>query len=379
MKILHTSDWHLGKKVNNFPMLEDQKYILDQIVAIVQEERPDAIIIAGDVYHTSTPAAEAVSVLDHYISRLHALCGHVFVLSGNHDSAERIAFGSEIMGANGVHFSQVFSATPQQISLRDEHGEVHFYMLPFVRPMDVRSAFANDEQDQPIDSYDAAIRKAIEAMQPDYTQRNILIAHQYIQGAERCDGEETVGGLDEVDAAIVKDFDYVALGHLHGPQHVQYPHIRYSGSPLKYSFSEVAHRKSVTLIECGEKGNLSIRERYLTPLHDWSDLRGTYDELMSEAFYKDKGLQHHYVRITLTDENDIVDAMRKLQSVYPLAVTLQYDNTRTRSAQDTSMAEQVDEMTPMQIVSEFYAKQNGQPMTAEQENMMSDLINSLFA
>ena len=378
MKILHTSDWHLGKRVNNFPMLEDQKYILEQIVAIVQEERPDAIIIAGDVYHTSTPAAEAVSVLDHYISRLHALCGHVFVLSGNHDSAERIAFGSEIMGANGVHFSQVFSATPQHISLRDEHGEVHFYMLPFVRPMDVRSAFANDEQDQPIDSYDAAIRKAIEAMQPDYTQRNILIAHQYIQGAERCDGEETVGGLDEVDAAIVKDFDYVALGHLHGPQDVQYPHIRYSGSPLKYSFSEVAHRKSVTLIECGEKGDLTIHERYLNPLHDWSDLRGAYDELMSEAFYKDKGLQHHYVRITLTDENDVVDAMRKLQSVYPLAVTLQYDNTRTRSAQDTSMAEQVDEMTPMQIVSEFYAKQNGQPMTAEQENMMSDLINSLF-
>jgi len=378
MKILHTSDWHLGKKVNNFPMLEEQRYILDEIVAIVQEERPDVIIIAGDVYHTSTPAADAVSLLDHYISALHALCGHVFVLAGNHDSAERIAFGAAIMNDNGVHFSQVFSATPQQVTLTDAFGEVHFYMLPFVRPMDVRAALADEPQDEPIDSYDAAIRKAIDAMQPDYTQRNILIAHQYIQGAERCDGEETVGGLDEVDAAIVQHFDYVALGHLHGPQHVQFPHIRYSGSPLKYSFSEVHHRKSVTIIECNEKGNLSLRERYLTPLHDWSDLRGTYDELMSEAFYKDKGYNRHYVRITLTDENDVVDAMRKLQSVYPLAVTLQYDNTRTRSAQDTSMAEQVEEMTPIEIVREFYAKQNGQPMSSEQENMMSDLINNLF-
>ena len=381
MKILHTSDWHLGKRVNNFPMLEDQRYILNEIVGIVKEEKPDVIIIAGDVYQTSTPAADAVSLLDEYLNQLHALCKHIFILSGNHDSAERIAFGAEIMNQTGVHFSHVFSSNPQKITLKDEYGDVNIFMLPFVRPIDVRTVYAKEltESGQTIESYDDAVRKAIDAMAPDYSQRNILIAHQYFKGGERCEGEDSVGGLDEVDADIVKNFDYVALGHLHGPQPVQqYPYIRYSGSPLKYSFSEVKHRKSVSIIECNGKNRLSVRERELKPLHDWSDLRGTYDELMAESFYKDKGYTNNYVRITLTDEIDVVDAMRKLQSVYPLAVTLQYDNTRTRTTQDTSMAEHAEEMAPMEIVTEFFEKRNGQSMTAEQAKIMSDLINDIF-
>lgn len=378
MKILHTSDWHLGKRVNDFPMLDDQKYILNEIVRVVKEEKPDVIIIAGDVYQTSTPAAEAVSLMNEYINQLHALCKHIFVLSGNHDSAERIAFGAEIMNQTGVHFSQVFNSKPQKITLRDEYGDVNIYMLPFVRPVDVRAVYENEleESDQTIETYDAAVQKAIDAMAPDYSQRNILVAHQYFKGGERCEGEDSVGGLDDVDAEIVKNFDYVALGHLHRPQHVQqYPHIRYSGSPLKYSFSEVNHQKSVSIIECNEKGNLTIRERELIPLHDWIDIRGKYDELMSEQFYRGKGYENKYVRITLTDEDDIVDGMKKLKGVYPLAMSLEYDNTRTRTESKVGIGD--IQKKPLELIEEFFEKQNGQAMNGDQHELVTNLINKL--
>ena len=240
-------------------MLNDQEYILDQIVRIVEKERPDVVLISGDVYNTSTPSAEAVHLLDRFITNLNAVCNHIFILPGNHDSAERLAFGSEIMSKNGVYFSQTFSANPQKITLNDSNGEVNIYLLPFVRPIDVRYAFKDDSDLPAITTYDDAIRKSIEAMQPDYTQRNILIAHQYIKNGNRCDGEESIGGLDEVDADIVKDFDYVALGHLHRPQQVQYPHIRYSGSPLPMGFGEVGQQKKVCLVEC-EGRNVSVRQ-----------------------------------------------------------------------------------------------------------------------
>ena len=381
MKILHTSDLHIGKRVNEFSMIEDQKYILERIENIVKEEQPDLVLIAGDVYNSATPSAEAVGLLNDFITHLHSLCGHIVVLSGNHDSAERLAFGAEIMRQNGVYFSQTFSRTPQKITIPDDHGDVHIYLLPFVRPIDVRSAYkeALETSGEQIESYDEAVAKAVEAMHPDYSQRNILVAHQYIKGGERCEGEDVVGGLDEVDVEIVKNFDYVALGHLHRPQHVQYQHVRYSGSPLKYSFSEVQNKKSVSIIELNEKGDMDIYEREMVPLHDWADLRGTYDELMSEAFYGGKGYENQYVRLTLTDEDEVVDAMNKLRNVYPLAMVLQYDNTRTRHVQETVEAENVENKSPLELVGEFFEKQNGQPMNEAQNELITNLINEIFA
>ena len=379
MKILHTSDLHIGKRVNEFSMIEDQRYILERIENIVKEEQPDVVLIAGDVYNSATPSAEAVSLLNDFITHLHSLCRYVVILSGNHDSAERLAFGAEIMRQNGVYFSQTFSQLPQKITIPDEHGDVHIYLLPYVRPIDVRSAYKESlETGEQIESYDEAIAKAVEAMHPDYTQRNILVAHQYFNGGERCDGEDVVGGLDEVNAEIVKNFDYVALGHLHRPQYVQYKHVRYSGSPLKYSFSEVHNKKSVSLIELNEKGDMAIHERDLVPLHDWADLRGTYDELMSEAFYGGKGYENQYVRLTLTDEDEVVDAMNKLRNVYPLAMVLQYDNTRTRHTQEIVEAENVENKSPQELVSEFFEKQNGQPMNEAQSELVTSLINEIF-
>lgn len=380
MKILHTSDLHIGKRVNEFSMIDDQRYILERIENIIKEELPDVVLIAGDVYNSSTPAADAVSLLDDFITHLHSLCRYVVILSGNHDSAERLAFGAEIMRKNGVYFSQTFNKTPQEITVSDEHGDVHIYLLPFVRPIDVRSAYkeALETSDEQIESYNDAITKAVETMHPDYSQRNILVAHQYIRGGERCDGEDVVGGLDEVDVEIVKNFDYVALGHLHRPQSVQYKHVRYSGSPLKYSFSEVENKKSVSIIELNEKGNIDIRERDLVPLHDWADLRGTYDELMSEDFYGGKGYENQYVRLTLTDEDEVVDAMNKLRNVYPLAMVLQYDNTRTRHNQEMVEAENVEDKSPQELVSEFFEKQNGQLMNEAQNELIAKLINEIF-
>ena len=381
MKILHTSDLHIGKRVNEFSMIDDQRYILERIENIVKEEQPDVVLIAGDVYNSATPSSEAVSLLNDFITHLHSLCRYVVILSGNHDSAERLAFGAEIMRQNGVYFSQTFSQIPQKITIPDEYGDVNIYLLPFVRLIDVRSAYKEELEStgEQVESYDAAIGKAIEAMHPDYSQRNILVAHQYIKGGERCDGEDVVGGLDEVDVEIVKDFDYVALGHLHRPQHVQYSHVRYSGSPLKYSFSEVNNKKSVSIIELNTKGNMVIRERDLVPLHDWADLRGTYDELMSEAFYDGKGYENQYVRLTLTNEDEVVDAMKKLRNIYPLAMVLQYDNTRTRHNQEIVEAENVENKTPMELVSEFFEKQNGQPMNEAQSELVTNLINEIFA
>ena len=300
----------------------------------------------------------------------------MFLISGNHDSAERLSFGAEIMSQNGVYFSKMFNREPQKVSVSDQFGAVNIYMLPFITPIDVRAVFKDDleQTGEQIDSYDAAVKKAIDAMHPDYTQRNILVAHQYIKNGERCDGEDSIGGVDDVDAAIVKDFDYVALGHLHRSQYMQYPHIRYSGSPLKYSFSEVNNKKGLAIIELNEKGNIVIRERELIPLHDWKDLRGTYDELMSESFYKGKGYESTYVRITLTDEDDIVEAVKKLRGVYPLLLDLQYDNTRTQHNAGAVFADNIKEKTDMELVSEFFEKQNGQPMNSEQTELVDKLI-----
>ncbi len=380
MKILHTSDLHIGKRVNEFSMIDDQKYILQRIEQIVAEEEPDVVVIAGDVYNSATPSAEAVVLLSDFITQLHARCPHVVILSGNHDSAERLAFGSAIMRRNGVYFSQPFSPAPQKLTIPDAYGEVNIYLLPFVRPIDVRSAFkdALEDRGEPMERYDEAVAKAVEAMKPDYSARNILVAHQYIQGGERCEGEDVVGGLDEVDVEIVRQFDYVALGHLHRPQHVQYKHVRYSGSPLKYSFSEVQNTKSVSIIELSEKGRTTIRERELVPLHDWADLRGTYDELMSEAFYGGKGYENMYVRLTLTDEDEVVDAMNKLRNVYPLAMVLQYDNTRTRHNQQCVETEHVENKSPQELVCEFFEKQNGQPMNEAQSELVTNLIQAIF-
>lgn len=375
MKLIHLSDLHIGKRVNEYSMLEDQRYILTQIVGIIDEAKPDAVIIAGDVYDKPVPSAEAVALFDEFLFKLSKRNLQVFVLSGNHDSAERIAFASRLIEKSGIYMSPVYDGTVTPVTLSDENGELDVYMLPFVKPSHVRRFYEKDD----IVSYTDAVRVAINNMNIDKNHRNLLITHQFVTGSSRCDSEEiSVGGADNVDAAVFEDFDYVALGHIHGPQNCGSERIRYCGTPLKYSFSEANHNKSVTVVELFEKGNLKVDTIPLTPLRDMKEIKGKYDEIMSRDFYEGTTYTDDYMHITLTDEEDIFDALGKLRIVYKNLMKLDYDNKRTRSSTIIKDAGDVDNKSQIELFSDFYEMQNNQPMSDEQQNFVLELIEKIW-
>lgn len=380
MKFIHISDLHIGKRVNERTLLEDQKHILDQICGIVDTNSPDAVLMAGDIYDKPVPSAEAVTLFDDFLVRLSSLVPHILITSGNHDSAERIAFGARIMDSRGIHLSPVYDGDVSPVTLTDRFGSVNIYMLPYLRPAQVRHILPDEEKEE-VDSYDAAVRKAVERMGIDTVQRNILMTHQFVTGALRSESEDiNVGGLDNVDASAFYDFDYVALGHLHRPQDCcEDGRIRYCGSPMKYSFSEVNDLKSVTLVELEDKGRMTRMLIPLVPLHDWHDLRGTYEELTSRPFYAGTPYQEDYVRITLTDETDIPDAVGKLRTIYRNLMELRYDNRRTRagSAAVTGRV-RAERKTPFELFAELYAKQNGGSMDEEQETYIRKTIKEIW-
>ncbi len=375
MKLIHLSDLHLGKRFGEYSMLEEQAYVLKKILAVVSEEKPQAVLIAGDVYDKSVPSAEAVSLFDDFLVSLTRLTPEIFVISGNHDSPERIAFGSRIMDARGVHMSPVYAGRVEPIPLEDEYGTVDFFMLPFIKPAHVRRFHEGEE----IATYTDAVRRAIADMDVDPARRSVLLTHQFVTGASRSESEETpVGGLDNVDAEVFDAFDYVALGHIHSPQNCGSERIRYCGTPLKYSFSEAKDRKSVTVAELREKGSLTVRTVELVPRHDLVELKGSYDELTLRAFYENTTWQEDYVHVTLTDEEDIPDAIGKLRVVYHRIAKLDYDNRRTRSDAAITGAADVESKTPLELYSDFFELQNNAPMSDEQRAYMASLIEEVW-
>ncbi len=375
MKLMHLSDLHLGKRVNEFPMLEDQKYLLlGEILSMVDAERPDAVLIAGDVYDKPTPPAEAVQLLDDFLFQLTRRQVQIMMISGNHDSAERIAFGGRLMEHSGVHLSRVYNGKVEPVTLKDQWGEVRFYLLPFLKPVHVRSAL----QDEQIGTYTEALRAAISGMQVDNTKRNVLLTHQFVTGAEKCDSEEvSVGGTDHVDTSVFDAFDYVALGHIHMPQKAGRETIRYCGSPLKYSFSEAKREKSVTMVDMGEKGQIHLRMLPLHPLHDLREIRGTYMEVTAKSFYEGT-CTDDYLHITLTDEEDVPNAMGKLRVIYPNLMKLDYNNRRTSMITHLEEGADVEHLSPMELFAQFYEKQNNQPMNQEQEDYMRRKMEQIW-
>jgi len=360
MRILHLADLHIGKRVNGFSMLEDQKYILNQILGIVKERQTEVVLIAGDVYDKAIPSAEAVEVFDDFLTKLVEAKQKVLLISGNHDSEERLAFASQVMKKSGVYFAPVFSGDIEKVTLQDEYGDIHFYMLPYRKPAKV------------VEVLEKLLNEKI-----DKTERNILLAHQFLTGATPSESEEfSVGGIENIDAQMFEDFDYVALGHIHRAQQVGKEYIRYAGTPLKYSFSEVNHKKSVTIVEIKEKGNIEIELLPLKPLRDMRDLKGTYMELTARENYQDADT-NDYVHITLTDEEDIIDVIAKLRVIYPNLMKLDYDNTRTRSRQNICMEEQVEQKSPMELFSDFYLQQNNQEMTKEQYEFAKQILEKI--
>ncbi len=374
MKFIHLSDLHLGKRVHEYSMIEDQKHILNQIIDIIDNEKPDGVLIAGDVYDKPIPSADAVQLFDDFLVKLAQRKLEVFVISGNHDSPERISFGSRIMSAGGIHLSPVYNGEIEPFTMTDEHGKLNVYMLPFVKPANVR-CFSDDE----INSYTDAIRVAIEKMNINPTERNILVAHQYVTGAARSASEEiSVGGLDNVDATVFEQFDYVALGHLHSPQNCGSEKIRYCGTPLKYSFSEVKDEKSVTVVEFLEKGTVSYKTVKLTPQHELVELRGTYEQLTAKSYYEHKTWQEDYTHIILTDEDDIPDAIGKLRVIYHNLMKLNYDNKRTQTSGEIKSIDGIENKTPLELFGDFYAMQNNQQMSNEQTEFMKKLIENIW-
>ena len=397
MKLLHISDLHLGKRLNEFNLLEDQEYILNQILDIAKAEEPDGILIAGDVYDKSIPSAEAVSLFDKFLTRLAGMEFDnnkklkIFIISGNHDSAERVAFGADLIKNSGVYISPVYDGNISPVELQDEYGKVYVYMLPFIKPVHVREALRKiyknqktDEEikqeiDDKIKNYTDAARAAVSRMGIDKTARNILIAHQYITGATRSDSEMiSVGGLDNIDGNIFDDFDYVALGHLHRPQSVGRESVRYCGTPLKYSFSEKDQKKSVTVIELAAKGDILIKTADLIPKRDLRELRGFYQDLTLRENYKNINTDD-YIRIILTDENEIPDAMIKLRGIYKNLMEIQYDNKRGKAKADLGGGANPERRSPMEIFKKFYKDQNNCELSPEQEKYASELMESIWA
>ncbi|MCI9449689.1 MAG: exonuclease SbcCD subunit D [Clostridiales bacterium] len=375
MKFIHLSDLHLGKRINEYSMIEDQEYILTKIINIIDDENPDGVLIAGDIYDKSIPSAEAVQLFDNFLTRLSERKVQVFIISGNHDSPERMSFASRLIDKSGIHIASAYNGKTKPYTITDKYGDLNVFMLPFVKPSNVRRFFENET----VDSYTDAMRIAISQMNIDSNQRNILITHQFVTGASRSESEDvSVGGSDNVDASVFDEFDYVALGHIHSPQNCSSERIRYCGTPLKYSFSEAKDNKSVTVVELCQKGNLTITSIPLSPMHDMIEIKGNYNDIMLKSYYENTSYQEDYIHITLTDEEDIPDAIGKLRTVYHNLMKLDYDNMRTKCNNSASEVIDVENMSPLELFANFYELQNNQPMSEEQSIYIENLISSVW-
>ena len=374
MKIMHLSDLHIGKKVNEYSMLQDQIYILKEILRIIDNEKVETVIIAGDVYDRSLPPNEALELFDEFLYQLSSRNVNVFVISGNHDSPERISYGGRMMTENKIFLSPVYDGNVKPITLNDDYGEVNFYLLPFVRPADIRRYFP----DENIENYTDAVKVAIDNMNVDFSERNILVTHQFVTGAELSESEDIiVGGTDNVSGEVFDGFDYVALGHIHREQTVGKDNIRYCGTPLKYSFSEAKNIKSVTILDFNDKGNIEYSKIPLTPFRDMREIRGTYYELTLKSNYESTNTED-YLHITLTDEEDIPDAIGKLRSIYPNIMKLDYDNLRTRGSGTVDAIENIESKSPFEHFADLFKQQNNQDMSEEQEEIMRNLIDKIW-
>lgn len=374
MKIMHLSDLHIGKKVNEYSMLQDQIYILKEILQIIDDEKVETVIIAGDVYDRSLPPNDSLGLFDEFLYQLSGRNVNVFVISGNHDSPERISYCGRMMTENKIFLSPVYDGNVKPITLNDDYGEVNFYLLPFVRPADIRRYFP----DENIENYTDAVKVAIDNMNVDFNERNILVTHQFVTGAELSESEDIiVGGTDNVSGEVFDGFDYVALGHIHREQTVGKDNIRYCGTPLKYSFSEAKNIKSVTILDFNDKGNIEYSKIPLTPFRDMREIRGTYYELTLKSSYESTNTED-YLHITLTDEEDIPDAIGKLRSIYPNIMKLDYDNLRTRGSGTVDAIENIESKSPFELFADLFKQQNNQDMSEEQEEIMRNLIDKIW-
>jgi len=380
MKLLHIADLHIGKRVYEYSMLEQQSFVLEQILKIVDEKKPQAILLAGDIYDKNVPAAEAVELYDDFLTGLSERQIKTFVVSGNHDSRERISFGSRILSKGNIFISGIFDGNLKFATLADTFGEVDIWLLPFVKPATVRPYF----ESQTIDTYEEAVKAILSSANIDPNKRNILLAHQFVTASgmepQRSDSEAiSVGTMDNVDFEVFHQFDYVALGHIHRPQSIGRETIRYAGSILKYSFSEAGHKKSATLIELSEKGRVALEEIPLVPAKDLREIKGTLADLIKSENYSGSN-QLDYLSVVLTDEEGYIDPIGKLRTVYPNIMRLSFENSL--SGKDHiyigTTVEEIDQKKPLELFEDFFVAQNDKPMNIEQRELLKKIFNQIM-
>ncbi len=374
MLLAHISDLHLGKTLYNYSLLEDQEYILEEIVKILEEKKVDVLMISGDVYDKNVAPEGGLKVLRRFLNRLVEAKIKVLIISGNHDSAERLTFGGEFMTEKGIFFSKVYDGKIEPITFTDDYGPVNFYLLPFIKPSIVQHYF----EDEKINTYEEAVACAIRQMPLNTKERNVILAHQNILSAQRCESEENIiGGLDAISDSVFKDFDYTALGHIHKAQKIGKNNVYFCGTPLKYSISELNHQKVMPLISLKEKGKTDIEMLPLIPKRDIRQIRGTFDEIMTMA-KSDPNNPEDFIDIILTDEDDIMDAMASLRSVYPNVLKISYDNKASRAAENVESFEGVNEKKPLEIFEAFYQSRRGTEMKTEQKDYIQSLIEEIW-
>ena len=378
MKLVHLSDLHIGKTVCGFSMINDQQFILNQIIGIIKSEGAEGVMISGDVYDKSTPSNIAISVLDDFFTALNALNIPIFIISGNHDSHELLSFGRRIFEKSNFYISPVIKGDENgkicpitKIDLTDDYGDISIYLMPFIRASSVRKYF----DEGVVTNTNTAVKAVIDNTEIDDTKRNVILSHQFITNASPCDSEDIlVGTSDSVSAEVFDKFDYVALGHLHNPQSVLRDTLRYCGTPLKYSFSEANSQKSVTVVELKEKGNVIISEIPLTPLHDMRILKGSYLDVSSAKNYDEKS-RYDYLDIILTDDDEEIGRYEKLKVIYPNIMHFEYDNIRTKKYNQIDAADNDKIKSPLELMAELYKLQNNTDLSDEQQKIVYDLLS----
>ena len=373
MKFFHISDLHLGKRVYEFSMLEEQKELLRTILQKIEEEKPDALLISGDVYDKPVPPVEAVRLLDDFLTELSARDLHTYLIAGNHDSAQRLEFGKDIFGKNNIHIAGNISAKMEHFTVKDAFGPVDIWLLPFFKPAHVNGVLV----DQTFSSYGEAAKALLDCAEIDFSKRNIVLAHQFVTWkgtAERSDSETmSLGGVDEIDASLFFPFDYAALGHLHSPQPMGKDTVRYAGSPMPYSFSEIRQKKGITVVELKEKGTIAFDFIPLETRRKFREIKGPLQELLKAA--KGKGGSEDYIRCILTDQAALLDPIGQLRSVYPNLMTLEFAQKETAYEQEIIV--DTEDMKPDELFSLFFEKQNDKKINEAQQKLLQKIWKGL--
>ncbi len=380
MKILHLADLHLGKILQEQSLIEDQEYMLKEIINIIKVEKVQVLLISGDVYDRSVPPTEAVNLLDDFLKILiKDLKIKVFIISGNHDSKDRLGFGNKIFEDEGLYIESKYNGRLKKVRLEDEYGPLNIYMLPFIKPVEVKKFFEDDLEN----NYDLAINKIIEKEEIDESERNIIMVHQFVTAGnvkpERTESEVlSLGGIENVDVSNFKSFDYVAIGHVHRPQKIGRDTARYAGTILKYSFSEINHNKSIPIIDIKEKGNITINLLPLKPLRDMREIKGPIEELIKEENYKEGNLED-YIKAIITNEEPVYDAIGKIKKIYPNTLKLEIQNSKTinKNEEQNINLEELKKKSELELFSDFYKLQNNLELNEEQKEIVKNIISEV--